>query len=129
MINEENIDEIVENMEEKTLEVSSVNTSEYSTLEPCEDAISREEVIYRIKVLKRYQRDMDDVLEMVDNLPSVRPARLRGKWITAEAETRNLVRYVCSSCDEYWDITGNIFPYCPNCGSYNGADMRGSEGE
>lgn len=50
----------------------------------------------------------------LENIPSVQPARIKGKWDICKNEEWV---YECSECHE-WSMTKHKF--CPNCG----ADMR-----
>ena len=106
--------------------------------EPCEDCISRSEVILSMK--KLYEQDCKDygceipecfdadrAIRELKSLPSVQPKPKTGRWVGIDEEPHedyecNRCGYVCST------FTANIKPseeykYCPNCG----ADMRGEE--
>ena len=98
--------------------------------EPCDDTVSRE------AVKELFQEG--SVMEMyyflgIDKLPSVTPARKKGKWIDADATILNRQGYlvhevICSECNgiSYFRSMGNKYigaNYCPNCG----AKMRSKE--
>lgn len=68
----------------------------------------------------------------IDDMPSAEPDRKKGKWM--EKETFDNADYEipvwqsarCSVCGKYmtapYGYYFKVFPYCPNCGSYNGDD-------
>lgn len=97
----------------------------------CEDAISRGAAIAAIYD-KYMSSDMTlanpvagKCIKIIQELPSVRPARPRGKWkkISIDKYVQHATYYnKCSECGK--DIVGE-HNYCPNCG----ADMRESEEE
>jgi hypothetical protein len=101
--------------------------------EPCEDAISREDVI---KEVDHHTFDTEDGLCLdedisiiIEKLPSVTPTRKKGKWIdTTEIgiNTRGQILHevICSKCNgiSYFRSIGNKYigaNLCPNCGSRN----------
>ena len=99
-----------ENEELKTLEQ-----------EPCEDAISREDVMDWLE-----NATYEDVCEAIgtnlDFLPSVTPSRPIGHWIETEYH-----RWRCSVCREKgmseWDnIHADRTNFCPNCGAEMGSE-------
>ena len=88
--------------------------------EPCEDAISRQAVIYGLAVIAKAKARSDAQKSLmgrsmffVEHMPPVQPIRPRGHWIECEDE----VKVYCSECKEKSDYPTN---YCQNCG----ADMR-----
>jgi len=72
-------------------------------------------------------RDIRELLDELENLPSAQPERKKGHWIGGDGS------YICSECNgspmDFIDTMGASFDiyvetpmnYCPNCG----ADMRG----
>lgn len=116
--------------------------------QPCEDCISREAVInilkeqytHHAKEVERitgdapydYLTGLSDVIEDVQNLPSVTPDRPKGKWIEVEVHNCHAT-LKCSVCNRvieptftfgeysYEDIK-TFYPYC-HCG----AEMNGGE--
>lgn len=101
--------------------------------EPCEKAISREDVI---KAIDRHTFDTDDGLCLdedisiiLEELPPVKPAHKKGKWIdTTEISTNKrgqiVHEVICSECNgiSYFRSMGNKYigaNLCPNCGSRN----------
>lgn len=92
--------------------------------EPCEDAISRQDVIAEIydKYMSSdgavYNDTAKEIFGIIRNQPPVTPARPKGKWLY----TDDSLIPECSICCKWSDVLqGNAeFNYCPNCG----ADMR-----
>lgn len=64
---------------------------------------------------KIYNHSCNKHIELIKQLPS---AQRNGKWIDD----------TCTECG-YGVQPWNNTPFCPRCGSYNGADMRGDEDE
>ena len=67
---------------------------------------------------------LDQIIDIVSELPSAQPERKTGKWCKSYADheafgVRPFFRY-CSCCNE---ITVHPYKYCPNCG----ARMEGTE--
>lgn len=102
-------------------------------VKPCGNAVSRSEVIKTIKEMSNANPsythtcdvvDRQDLIDSIDELPSVTPERPKGKWIRiAGFEDCNYDK--CSVCGVY-----QVFYYgkpstnfCPNCG----AEMSGGE--
>ena len=78
--------------------------------EPCEDAISRQEVLDLMQ-LKMGGREL---YKTVYDLPPVNPQTKTGHWIESRCDM-----YECSECDHvYTDLSGERYGmhYCPNCG-------------
>ena len=99
--------------------------------EPCEDCISKTELLARIDAERKHLLDikMDGAEHIVvhharriiEDMPSVYPTRPKGKWIDIDwddYEESGWGYIKCSNCgiDQY-DVTD----FCPKCG----ADMRG----
>ena len=107
--------------------------------EPC-DAVSRADILQKYDKYcenncqySKKQRDvmcgacfMGDAIEMVEDAPSVNPARPKGEWIRRSIQSAD-----CSVCGHIQtvhgqDLTGKchihkaLFKFCPNCG----AEMR-----
>ena len=106
--------------------------------EPCEDAISRQAVIYGLAVIAKAKARSDAQKSLmgrsmffVEHMPPVQPIRPRGHWIDPQQDDgmSDPIKYQvrCSNCG--WDIDPQTWyeeiahNYCPNCG----ADMRESE--
>lgn len=90
--------------------------------QPCEDAISREEVI---KLLEK--EDWADTVEGVLALPPVQPQRKTGHW-KWELASNGWANHICSECGfkENTDIHVRLnWKFCPKCG----AEMGGKENE
>lgn len=90
--------------------------------EPCEDAISRKEVLNQIFYSTDNSGDvvLGSVLRRrIENLPSVRPQEPKsGHWDCGD----DMFEYaICSSCKhetgEAWEYAKRNFKYCPNCGA------------
>ena len=86
--------------------------------EPCEDAISRQSMLDYLKYL---HGEMPEE-EFVNALPSVTPARKKGKWIYSGSYDEVGILF-CSKCKHEIDVSEGYFKYCPNCG----AEMEGEE--
>ena len=95
--------------------------------EPCEDAVSRKEVIDGINQYfhdEYYQRtsiqDCRDCLieDVIKPLPSVNPQPKIGHWIEDEYE----MKVWCSECGEENDMCSK---YCPNCSAKMQAESKG----
>lgn len=61
---------------------------------------------------------LGSAFDVIDELPSVQPQRMKGKWKQADKNEPYFVQ--CSVC-RY--MTDNESDFCPNCG----ADMRGED--
>ena len=93
--------------------------------QPCEDCISREEVIKHITSvdgLEGFENSnvfAKHYLDMVKGMPSVQPKAKVGHWIESHIPHE---KYVCSECGGacwYYDYEGDVAKsrYCPNCGA------------
>ena len=90
--------------------------------EPCDDCVSREEVL---AILGRESRlwgnnyeDWTVAKQEIKDLPSVTPKPKTGHWIDKYI-LRQYFQYECSECGR----ASLKSDYCPNCG----ADMRGEK--
>ena len=104
-----NMGEIIENLEE----ISKILEEK----EPCEDAISREavkELFQEGSVMGMYH------FLGIDELPSVTPARKKGKWIVLKDEYGDICEAICSCCE---DNGNHRWKYCHTCG----AEMESKE--
>lgn len=86
--------------------------------EPCEDCVSRAEVVDELNRLGRNafkdDTDYDNFFAFLDSLPSVTPMRKKGKWLVLKDEYGDVVEAVCSCCD----ANGNHkWKYCHTCGA------------
>ena len=98
-----NMGEIIENLEE----ISKILEEK----EPCEDAISREavkELFQEGSVMGMYH------FLGIDELPSVTPARKKGKWIVLKDEYGDICEAICSCCE---DNGNHRWKYCHTCGA------------
>lgn len=112
--------------------------------EPCEDAVSRSDVISMIMNLNLKhihsfsrgisQKAFEDLLNGTQALPSVTPIQKKGKWIKRHTEEKydffgnrvKVAAYKCSVCGRIiedigtYGVTNRIenYPYC-HCGSKN----------
>ena len=91
------------------------------------DLISRQAAIELIERMKSFHQDADDILEMVDNMPSAEPVR-HGKWVEYVDDRWGASHYFCSECGnpplkEERTNRRCLSTFCPNCG----ADMRGEK--
>lgn len=93
-----------------------INKDNYESLEqePCEDAISRQEVL---ELIADYDLSMGQVVKGIHALRSVTPQESKtGKWISTETKGVRYAfwcRYKCSLCGGLSDHTN----FCPNCGA------------
>ncbi len=107
--------------------------------EPCEDAISREELLKAIDTWDKFGCDADtklvphqdhyilyihydDVIKCIKGMPSVTPQQKIGRWVDTESdEFEHHHVYQCSNCNQYELIEYpeyvSRFKYCPNCGA------------
>lgn len=87
--------------------------------EPCEDAVSRQAVIDAIQEHLKNVNSNNEIYamahrhieEVLARLPSVSPARPKGKW---EEYLKEGLKYKCSECGSRHDTP---WWYCPNCGA------------
>ena len=92
--------------------------------EPCEDAISRKSMLDYIKYL---HGEMPEE-EFVKALPSVTPARKKGKWINKSHKSGCGITFIASECTccgkkTFFNCDELIYRFCPNCG----AEMESEE--
>lgn len=67
-----------------------------------------------------------DIRIALINLPSAEPERKKGKWIGKEqfANSPEFYSWQCSVCGCVLEdpTLDKPYPFCPNCGSYNGGE-------
>lgn len=102
--------------------------------EPCEDAVSREEVIASVRQDCFAVFTADERVCEIRDLPPVTPKQRTGKWIPVDsysafggdeatwmAHGNPVAFYYCSECKEhaYAGEDGNdiLSRFCPNCGA------------
>lgn len=97
--------------------------------EPCEDAISRQEVLdamYELcdtgetfnENLWRDNPHIDAIADAINNLPSVTPQPKTGHWIYSKAvNTGEIIFSECSVCGNGESRCAKRMNYCPNCGA------------
>ena len=114
---------------DKQIFINTINSLPSAQSQPCEDAVSRQDVdAYIAKLMSGYLYDeertrLEEFSAYLWELPSVTPERLKGTWkvftdINADR------RYSCSICNNYiikLREDEREFNYCPNCG----AEMSG----
>ena len=78
--------------------------------ETCEDAISRKSMLDYLK----YSHGEMSEEEFIKELPSVTPARKKGKWINIDATHSK-----CDRCGAVFEIASENGEanYCPHCGA------------
>lgn len=101
----------------------------------CEDAISRQVVLDKIKevcfskeqkwvdfrVSQGSNGERDFIINFIESLPSAQPKEKTGKWIKYGAPRCEEQHYQCTNCKWYvnfgqWgDVYTKQFKYCPNC--------------
>ena len=93
--------------------------------EPCEDAISRAEIIYELNRLGRNSfkddTDYDNFFAFVDSLPPVTPTHKKGKWI--EVWDKDHIVILAHKCSECGTMRNTKTKYCADCG----AEMESEE--
>ena len=88
--------------------------------EPCEGAISREDVIEDVVKCTDMNEDTMEVLEeKINKLPPVTFTRKKGKWIVEDSGNYNgkWSTCYCSNCKDYYTRNWREMNYCPNCGA------------
>ena len=65
---------------------------------------------------------VSDAVDIIRHLPSVTPARKKGKQINRSSASGCGIRYVaseCSCCNKktFFDCDQLVYRYCPNCGA------------
>jgi hypothetical protein len=103
--------------------------------QPCEDCVSRKELLSRIDAERRHLLDigMDGAehiivhhaRRIIEDMPSVKPQRPPAKWLDKKMTIKGAHgmaygRYACSVCKKKFPNKSN---YCPDCG----AKMEGEE--
>lgn len=105
--------------------------------EPCEDAVSREEITSKIEEWASGFEDGgyfdgDAVADAIrvcigiaDELPPVTPTHKKGKWVVEDSGNYNgkYSTCYCSNCKDYYTRAWREMKYCPNCG----AEMESEE--
>lgn len=75
-------------------------------------------LIENIEQMKKYQVDVDDVLEIIDNFPTIEAVPvIHGEWVKT---SEYMPIYGCSICKErnLFKNGDNVFSnFCPNCGA------------
>lgn len=99
------------------------------TSEPCEDAVSRAEVIDLIEASDLDLADRMDnqvVCSFVKMIPAVTPKRKTGRWVIPVPRGSVIIYsrayWECDQCQKATYL-GNKMKFCPNCG----AKMDGGE--
>lgn len=86
---------------------------------PVEDCISKTDILDAVGHGTTYTSE--EIQEIINRLPSVAPARTRGKWVQQNDINHKLFGwYRCSECGAYIGVPSK---YCSECG----ADMTGEE--
>lgn len=97
--------------------------------EPCDDAISRQNIIDTYKSCADMLSDeelkgADLVMEWVNNAPPVTQKSKTGHWITWKEAGNDIpseTRFECSVCHDAAQTLCNgldlLSPFCPNCGA------------
>lgn len=81
--------------------------------EPCEDAISRKELMNRLDESGIYGLE-----EIIKSIPSVIPTQKIGRWMFVHPlQDDDGGAYMCSRCEMGDWSYKNDYRYCPNCGA------------
>lgn len=118
------------NFKRAIIELPSVTPNQ---AESCEDCVSRHTVFEVINKIEEpnderggfFIDNTDELVFAVRDLPSVTPARPKGKWIEDDEHNQNHIEKIwhCSECNyEAWGEYDKS-DFCGGCG----ADMRGEE--
>lgn len=104
--------------------------------EPCEDAISRQAMLYGLASIAKAKAKSDvqkalmgRVMFFTEQLPPVTPKQRTGHWVKYAAPRCGEQHYKCTNCDDYvnfgqyGDYYTKDFKFCPHCG----AKMEGGE--
>lgn len=89
--------------------------------EPCEDAVSRQAVLDMATVIETDDYSGNEIMKVVDTddikaLPSVAPARKKGRWIPHRAKyDKTASVYECNICHKNNGFENS--KYCPHCGA------------
>ena len=85
----------------------------YTPLEECEDAISRQAVINSIANTNFWLSadNWNELISAINSVPPVTPIEKVGQWIKHSDESGKW--YECDQCHTDWSGSVN---YCPNCG-------------
>lgn len=70
--------------------------------------------------LHRMYTELDELLEVIDDVPTIEPERKKGHWLLFGDSYMEFCK--CSNCGHSEDTKKN---FCPECG----ADMRGGQDE
>ena len=88
--------------------------------EPCEDCISREQLVRELNAQMAVDAITKEVaIDVLEHLPPVTPKPKTGHWMIKD-DYETSPYFVCSQCGEVSCCKGN---FCPDCG----ADMRGEK--
>ena len=103
--------------------------------EPCDDAISREELLKAIDTWDKFGCNADtklvpyqdhyipyihydDVVKCIKGMPPVRPQEQTGHWTALESRFALGDRVECSECGQVFVVGDDVSRhYCPNCGA------------
>ena len=92
-------------------------------------AIDADELIVAIEQMMKYQIDADDICEMIQNFPTIKPERKKGKWVKVHgyATPGGDPVWCCSECGKGLhvygiehssygrDVADGQWVACPNC--------------
>lgn len=84
---------------------------------PCDDAISRQAAIKEVYKMPSYAFASVDVLEILEQLPSVTPKQRTGHWIIISVDARGVLMK-CDKCERLvCTESPGSYTYCPSCGA------------
>lgn len=101
---------------------------EAQSCKECEDYISREavetfkeELIDKLAYTGYTEEYKNEIIDIINQMPSVYPKRPKGKWIITYPDGAKAFK--CNQCNKYASIY-HATNYCPNCGAYMKEDAE-----
>lgn len=91
--------------------------------------IDADKIVYSWRIDANGQEHDGVTLESIINkMPTIEPEWKKGKWIGKEqfANSPEFYSWQCSVCGCVLEdpTLGKPYPFCPNCGSFNGGEQE-----